>query len=251
MQPNSYGPRKVTFDAFTDAWSILTKDIGIYAVCTLIWIVLVYAVTLPISFLMQGALMAQIGSLPPQEQMTAMFTSPLYWGQFGLQSILGAVVAPLTICISRMALRRMRGEPITIGMMFEFNGRYGQLFAFSFLLALIGSIGFALCLIPGIIFYALMLPAGLLILEKGMPAVQAMQTSIADLKLSLCGAVGLVLVSGLVAFAGALMCGVGFLFLGPIYFCVQAAVYRELYDYGTPTDAPQAPGSYYRPPPQG
>ena len=49
MQPNAPVPRRITFDAFTDGWGTLTKDIGIYAVCTLIAVILGYVVSLPVT----------------------------------------------------------------------------------------------------------------------------------------------------------------------------------------------------------
>lgn len=249
MQPNAPVPRRITFDAFTDGWGTLTKDIGIYAVCMLIALILGYVVSLPVTLMMQGAMQAQVSSLPPQQQGLAMLQSPLYWGQIMISNVIGCLVAPLYIGISRMALRRMRGEPIQIGQMFQFEGKYVQLVLFSFLLALVGGIGFALCIIPGLIVYALMLPAGLLILDRGMLATEAMSTSMKAMMPSLGAAIGIVLMCGLCLIGGALLCCIGALFLGPVYFCTQAAVYRELFDYGQPVDPMAQPeGSYYRPP---
>lgn len=251
MQPNAPVQRRVTFDAFTDGWNTLTKDIGVYAVCMLIALVLGWIISLPVSILMRGAMMAQIGSLPQQEQAMAMFRSPLYWSQFMISNVIGCLVAPLYIGISRMALRRMRGEFIQIGQMFEFQGKYFQLVLFSFLLALVGQIGLLLCIIPGLVVYAAMLPAGLLILDRGMLATEAMSTSWKAMAPSIGAGIGIVIVCFLCAVAGVILCCIGVLFLGPVYFCTQAAVYRELFDYGQPDAAMAQPeGSYYRPPDQ-
>lgn len=249
MQPTAPAPRRVTFDAFTDGWNTLTKDIGVYAVCMLIALILGWIVSLPVTLIMNGALQAQVSNLPPEQRGIAMLQSPLYWSQILISNVIGCLVAPMYIAMSRMALRRMRGEYIQIGQMFDFQGRYGQLVILSFVLALVGGIGLALCLLPGIIFYAAMLPAGLLVLDRGMTAGQALGESWRAMSPSLGAAIGVIIVCGLVAFGGALLCGIGFLFLGPIYFCTQAAVYRELYDYGMGDPNMQQPeGSYYRPP---
>lgn len=254
MQPNSSG-RRVTFDAFTDAWATLTKDIGTYALSMFVWLVATMIITVPVGLIMQGMVIASVGGPEAlQRNPFAMYSSPLYYMQMGAQALVGALTAPISIGIARIALLRMRGLPATVSTAFDFQGRYVQLVAFSLLIALLGTILTYMCIIPGLIFYGLMLPAGLLVLERGMTAVEAIKQSLNDMKASLGSAVALVFVSGLVGLAGCLLCGIGVLFLGPIYFCVQAAVYRELYDYGQnmdPNQAPPAPGSYYRPPPQG
>jgi hypothetical protein len=254
MQPNAPAPqRQVTFDQFTDAWNALTKNIGIYAACIFIWALISIVLIGPVSFFLQMAMMTDLGSVA-QTNPWAQFTHPLYYGQLLYNMVVGALIAPFGICISRMALRSMRGEMIDIGMMFQFDGRYAQMAVFSLILSFLGTIGFYLCCIPGCIVYALMLPGGLLVLERGLPGVEAFKTSAKDMMPSLLNGVLLVVVAGLVAAVGVVACVIGIFFTMGIWFCVQAAAYRELYDYGAfgdPNAPPQAPGSYYRPPPQG
>lgn len=244
MQPTAPAPRRVTFDAFTDGWNTLTKDIGIYAVCMLLFGIINVVISTPIDFVVR----------PPQptgrdmSEVLAMYQSPLFAANFFLKTIVGALVAPLGIGIARMALQRQRGQSIDIGMMFRLEGRYVQLVIFSFIVAVVGTIGFALCLIPGIIWYSLMLPAGLLILDRGMLGTEAIGVSIKAMMPSLGAAVGIFIVCGLCLLGGALLCCIGILFLGPVYFTTQAAVYRELFDYGQDPNMMQPEGSYYRPP---
>jgi hypothetical protein len=245
MQPNAPVQRRITFDAFTDGWATLTKDIGIYAVSFLLFLIISFAVSWPIDFVVR----------PPQptgrdmSEVWAMYQSPLFAANFMLKTIVSALVAPLGIGISRMALMKQRGNPIDIGMMFRLEGKYVQLVIFSFIVAFVGTIGTVLCLIPALIWYGLMLPGGLLVLDKGMLGTEAISTSLKAMMPSLGAAIGIVLMCGLCLIGGALLCCVGVLFLGPVYFCTQAAVYRELFDYGQPGDPTAQPeGSYYRPP---
>jgi uncharacterized membrane protein len=92
----------------------------------------------------------------------------------------------------------------------------------------VGVIGLALCIIPGIIWFFLTAYAPLLALDKGMGPGDAIKTSIDWVKGN-AGQVFLVLlVAGLVYFAGWLVCCIGLLVTAPISLVAITYSYRAL-----------------------
>jgi uncharacterized membrane protein len=240
-------PQPVTFDCFTETWETVKKDLATFAVGILIFIVVNFLLSLPFTIVNQLQLMDIRGSgVPTDEASMRQISSPLYWLMILGSTLMGAFAYPLLVGLTRVALRKMRGElGAGIGQMFELQGAYWRLVGLGLFWVVGFSIGLALCVVPGLVWYALTLPAGLIVVEQNKSAMEALSMSFSAMQ-NYIGVGMLICVAGLaLAIAGVCLCGIGMLFLGPPLYVAGAAVYRRLFpepvSFGNP-------GDYYRPP---
>jgi hypothetical protein len=165
--------------------------------------------------------------------------------------VASALAMPILIAMAGMAVKVAKGYEVNLGMATDFRGRYPQLVVYSLIVNVVGAIGTHLCCIPGLIFYALMIPGGLLVLEQRMEPVKAISVSLAAMKPHLGTGLGLIVACALAAVAGFALCVIPGFFTAPIYVGVQALVYLALFDDGSPMSwggTPSAPPADPGPP---
>jgi len=137
-----------------------------------------------------------------------------------------------------MFLRRIRGEAVQVGDVFAgFNIAFVHLAMAGLVKWLLTSLGLVLCLLPGIylaVGYVFALP---LVIDKKLEFWPAMEVSRRVVHHHWWSMLGLVIVLGLLAFAGVLVCFVGLLISVPVSSAALMYVYEDL--FGTP--APIAP----------
>ena len=136
-----------------------------------------------------------------------------------------------------MFLKRIRGERVMIGDVFAgFNRAFLDLTMAGLVKWLLTTIGFILCILPGIylvIGYVFALP---LVIDKQMDFWTAMEVSRRVVHEHWFSVFALVIVLVLVALAGFLLCGIGALISIPVATAALMYVYEDL--FGTPTVAP-------------
>jgi len=129
-----------------------------------------------------------------------------------------------------MFLRRIRGEEVQIGDVFAgFNLAAMDLTMTGLVKWLLTSIGFILCILPGIylaVGYVFALP---LVVDKKMEFWTAMEVSRRVVHEHWWSMFALVIVLALVAFAGFLLCGIGAVITVPIASAALMYVYEDLF----------------------
>jgi len=161
------------------------------------------------------------------------FLTPSDGGFLGLiWSLLIAFVGYVLISIVQAGVWRAglgvtRGETPSVAQLTETTNIAPYILT-SIAVGFIGVIGLALCVLPGIIWFFLTAFAPLLALDKGLSPVEAITTSINWVKGN-AGQVFLVLlVAGLVYFAGWLVCCIGLLVSAPVALVAITYSYRAL-----------------------
>ena len=138
-------------------------------------------------------------------------------------------------------LRRIRGEDVQIGDVFVgFNEAFLHLAMAGLVKWLLTSLGFMLCILPGIylgVGYVFALP---LVIDKKMEFWPAMELSRRVVHHHWWSTFALVIVLSLIAFAGFLACGVGALVTIPIASAALMYVYEDLFG---PEPKPPMPAS--------
>ena len=136
-----------------------------------------------------------------------------------------------------MFLRRIRGEEVQIGDLFDgFNLALLDLTMAGLVKWLLTSIGFLLCILPGIylgVGYVFALP---LVIDKKMEFWTAMEVSRRVVHEHWWSIFALVIVLALVAFSGFLVCGVGEVITIPLASAALMYVYEDL--FGKVEEAP-------------
>jgi uncharacterized membrane protein len=135
-----------------------------------------------------------------------------------------------------MFLRRIRGEEVQIGDVFEgFNRAFLDLTMAGLVKWLLTSLGLLLCIVPGIylaVGYIFALP---LVIDKKMDFWTAMEISRRVVHEQWWSMLALAIVLALVVLAGFLLCGVGALISIPVASAALMYVYEDL--FGTPPAA--------------
>jgi uncharacterized membrane protein len=98
----------------------------------------------------------------------------------------------------------------------------------SIVVGLVGIIGLALCVLPGLIWFFMTAYAPLLALDKGMGPGDAIKTSIDWVKGNAGQVFVILLVAGLVYFVGWLVCCIGLLVTAPVSLVAITYSYRAL-----------------------
>lgn len=129
-----------------------------------------------------------------------------------------------------MYVRRIRGEAVQVGDVFAgFNLAFVNLAMAGLVKWLLISLGFLLCILPGIylgVGYVFALP---LVIDKKMEFWTAMEVSRRVVHEHWWSTFALVIVLALIAFAGFLLCGVGALITIPVSTAAFMYVYEDLF----------------------
>jgi uncharacterized membrane protein len=141
-------------------------------------------------------------------------------------SLLGALVSLLIqAAVVRGALDITKGERIEVST-FLSTDNLGQIVLAAILLAIGTTIGIILCVIPGLIFIFYSQFTYQFIIDKGMPAFDAIKASFDLVNRNLGTVVVLFLASILAFFIGAILCGIGLLVTIPVTIIATAYAYR-------------------------
>lgn len=145
---------------------------------------------------------------------------------FGILSFLVQLV--IQSGIVKGALDLTHGRPVSLASMFE-GIDWVQVAVASLIIAVATTIGIALCVLPGLAVMFLTAFTLYFIIDKKLPAVEAIKASVSFTMAN----VGTLIVFFLACVAayvvGALLCGVGLLVAIPVVVIAQAYTYRTLH----------------------
>lgn len=237
----------VRFGWLGEAWKLFTARLRLWLGVMLILLSL--SATATFATAMVGA---------AYDRSSGTDDTPFDWdvllgGDFLIGAFYLLFTALLSAGILRIALRQVRGETVRIGDLFHGGARFWPLMGFWVLSVAAVSIGLGLCLIPGLLLTALLLPAPALI-AGGDDVFQAIGRSLTGMYRGWAAAIGLLLVmSGLLAL-GLLPCGLGLFVTQPLFWLLIAVAAR---DVTRPRPRPPiippmahfSPGAVWPPPP--
>lgn len=129
----------------------------------------------------------------------------------------------------RMASNQLRGRPPQLEDLFSVTDVWFDLMLVAFLYGVVVSIGYMLCVIPGVIIAGLYMLAIPLVVQGGMPATGALIASWNALKSQWLVAALFNVFVILASFSGFFLCGVGLLFTGPLYCLAISILYRDFF----------------------
>jgi hypothetical protein len=207
-------------DAFNYGWKKFQEYLGPILIAMLLFLVVAGVV----NFI--GALFAGgFGEIADPDNIgIGMFFS------FGyiVFSLLGALVSLLIqAAVVRGALDITKGERIELST-FLSTENLGQIVLAAILLAIGTTIGIILCVIPGLILIFYSQFTYQFIIDKGLPAWDAIKASFDMVNRNLGTVVVLFLASLLAFFIGAILCGIGLLVTIPVTIIATAYAYRMM-----------------------
>lgn len=223
-------PRYSVGEAFSWAWGKFTANAAALIVPTLVYGIIVFAVQAVFSVL---SAMVDPGSTSYSSDgdgfsFSYNVDSP---ASIGI-TILGWIVSLIVGGIIQSAyyngmLAVANGQPVTIGSFFK-PRNVGAVIIASVIVGLLTSIGFALCVVPGLIVAIFTMFTVIALLDRNLSPIDAIKTSFDIAKNNF----GQVLLTLLAVFAitlvGALLCGVGLLVALPLVALIEVYAYRKL-----------------------
>ncbi len=250
-------PGRVRFDIFTEAWTLVFRDLGPWLVASLVagGIVAVTEGVL-IAMVLPSILSNKPGDPIAMRQSMGILT-------IGFAFVYSFAVGVANAGILRMALKKVRGQEAGAGDIFSLNGMAGQVILAEGLLALLPVLPAVAGLIPiwiagpnpdllstELVSVLLQLTAWIvvavvqllatfvpmLIVDRRMAVGEAMKKSFAVASPHFWPLFGLILIVSMVAGLGALACGIGLLFTMPIYYAARALLYHDFFRT-VPSDA--------------
>lgn len=225
------GPR-IRFEAIGEAWSELMRNLGTWIVAMLLTLIVLYGVGIIGYFVVLIPLFLTQGS---DVGVVAYFGGMAVFCLVML-ALMGAFYGGLY----RMAIRQARGEMPVASDLFQSFDLAPRMIAVHILIAILTTIGFFLCIIPGFIVLGLTFLAYAIVADQNVGAVDAIRMSWEALKKDALMAILFALVITILSQIGVYACFVGALFTMPLLFLGHAIVYRDFFPERFPV-APSGP----------
>ena len=214
----------VYFEAIGEAANLVVKDLGHWIAATVVYLVALFALKLPID-LVFGA------STPATPRLDDL---PRYFGILLLRAVVGIVPASiesiLIVGMVAMGVRKLRGEYINVGMIFEPFRSFGKLFGTNLVYLTIVFAAALACVLPFFFFAPVLVLMPTVAYLKRLGPLEALGTTFDACKGQWAGLLALTLVLGLIQILGLCACGVGILVAFPIYCLVLAIHYRAFFE---------------------
>ena len=215
----------VYFESIGEAWTIVRQNLGDWVAATVVLFVLSIALLLPIIPLTQS--MMPVGTASPDFMMRLLVA-------FGVQLLLSLVPMIvqqiLMVGMISMGVRKLRGEYINVGMVFEPFRRFGTLSLTTLLYTLVLYASGLACGLPALFFGPVLVLMPTVAYLKGVSPVEALSLTFDHCRSHWLSLLGLLIVAGLVAALGGCACLVGVLVTYPIFFVVLAIHYRAFFE---------------------
>lgn len=231
---SSYGsgsyqrPPGVNFDSISRAFTLAQANLGTWVVTMLVCGALYYALVfaLDIGFVASGLFFSN------GKPVSFDFTFLLLLIPLGLAiaCLFHAVFSGLL----NMGVKQARYEPISLGDAFACLPDTIPLAVGAFFCFVLTVAGYCLLIVPGIWVSGLLAFVPLLIKDRNLNPVEAIQFSYEQLRQHAWMLFLLVLVAGLIASLGAFLCGIGIILTYPIYFSTLGVAYNDFFPPDNP-----------------
>ena len=225
---------RVRIEAIGEAWKLLTQDLGTWALAGFITSVFAVVAFLPLYLV---AIIQLVASRTPTLGQMFIFYVLIFGAMIALYIAQGLGYAGMY----RMALKKLRGEPIAMKDYFAWDSSMITHAVASLIIALGVVFGSILCYLPGFIVGGLLMLTQPIIVARKCGVGEAVGTSWNLLKGDLWMATGLYFLTSLVAGLGAIACGIGMFFTLALLPLTFAIVYRDFSQGEYSSNGPTAP----------
>ena len=216
-------------DAFGYGWKKFTENIGPILIAMLVFM-LVGAVIYGLQFLFQ--------SITSPETTVVTGENGFVVSQSGggvlasivslIFSIVGFIWSYLVQAgFARGGLALTEGRPLVLGELLSFH-KLGRIILAGIILSIFTFIGFLLCILPGFIVAFFGSFFVYFILDQDLGAWDSIKASFSFVKDNLGNLLLLLILSWLILFAGALLCGIGLFVAWPVVVIAQTYAYKVL-----------------------
>ncbi len=217
-------------DAIGYGWKKFTQNVGPILIAMLVFM-LIGAVIYGLQFLFQSLVAPETTVVSGDNGFAIVQSSG--GGFLGLLvSLLFAIIGfvwnyRVQAGVARGGLALAEGRPLVIGELLSMN-KLGRIIGAGILLGIMTVIGLILCIIPGLIVIFFGSYFVYFILDQDMGAVESIKASFSFVKDNLGSLFLLLLLSWVILFVGALLCGIGLFVAYPVVYIAYAYAYKTL-----------------------
>ena len=223
-------PPGVYFDVIGQAWTIFQSNMATWVLSVLVAGLCYYAIAIPFNiaqFFMQGG-MSQF-----EPGATHVRTNPFDIGQIIMSmatgTIIGAFGNVLMAGLFLMGVKQARGEYVQVGDVFMAFRRFGSVVGGNIVTSILIIAGFVCLIIPGLFLVGLLIFVPVLIVDRNMGTIEAIQECWDKLRPYAFSLFGLTFVLGLIQLLGVCACCIGALFSMPVYAIALGLTYNNLF----------------------
>jgi uncharacterized membrane protein len=219
-------------EAFSWAWNKFSKNAGPLIIATLVYAVVagaLYGIIYGLAFALAPDTVTTYESYESGFEYSA--SSSLGAASLAVLVLGGLVMLVVMAAIQSAyiggALDIANGQPVTVGSFFR-PRNIGSVIIASVLISIATSIGYALCVIPGLlvaIFCAFAIPA---LIDRNLSPIDAIKASVDITKNNFVQVLLTWLIMAAIIFVGALLCGVGLLVAAPVAVLFLVYSYRRI-----------------------
>ena len=233
--PGEFGPGgSVQFsvgDGLSWAWNKFSKNAVPLIVASLIFGIIMAAVSFGLQFAAAAASPTTVTSYSQDDGFSSAFSTSLSFGGMVILFLGGLVVLAIGGAIASAYLTGLLdiadGRPVAVGSFFR-PRNIGPVVITALVVGIITEIGYALCFVPGLIASIMLMFAIIAVVDRNHSPVDAVKASF-DIAKNNFGPVFLVwLVSALLVLVGAVVCGVGLLVAMPVAALLHVYAWRRL-----------------------
>ena len=219
-------------EAFSWAWNKFSKNAGPLIIATLVYALIVVVLEVIIN-LLQAAVSPGVSNYTSDGNG---FEYSWSTSSMGLGGILIAIVGWFVSLIVGAAIQSgyisgvldiANGQQVSVGSFFK-PRNIGQVIVAGLIVGIITTIGFFLCVIPGLLASIMLLFTVVALLDRNLSAVDAVKTSFDTSKANFGNAFLTWLVGIAIVFVGALLCGVGLLVAVPVAALFLVYAWRRI-----------------------
>jgi len=225
-QPFSVG------EAFSWAWNKFSKNAAPLIIATLVYGLIVIVLQVIIN-LLQAAVSPGVSDYTSDANGFSYSWSTT---SMGVGGILVAIAGWFVSLIVGAAIQSgflsgvldiANGQQVSVGSFFR-TRNIGQVIIAGLIVGVITTIGFVLCVIPGLLASILLIFTVVALLDRNLPAVEAVKTSFETSKANFGSAFLTWLVGVALIVAGAILCGVGLLVAVPVAALFLVFAWRRI-----------------------
>jgi uncharacterized membrane protein len=219
-------------EAFSWAWNKFSKNAGPLIIATLVYGLIVIVLQVIIN-LLEAAVSPGVSNYTSDGNG---FEYSWSTSSMGLGGILIAIVGWFVSLIVGAAIQSgyisgvldiANGQQVSVGSFFK-PRNIGQVIVAGLIVGIITTIGFFLCVIPGLLASIMLLFTVIALLDRNLSAVDAVKTSFDTSKANFGNAFLTWLVGIAIVFVGALLCGVGLLVAVPVAALFVVYAWRRI-----------------------
>ena len=220
----------VRWEWISEAWNLFTRQWTPWVLMILVMIAIIFLVEMIIYFPLFGILFATMATIPQDGEFP---TAPVFpvWLLVLYPVIFLAIISVISWMAGGLysaAFKQLRGEQISVGDLFSGGKYFGRMLGALLLISIASYIGLILFVIPGLIVYGLTFLTFPMIVEGGKGTIDAIKASIDVTKRDWIMFTLFSMALGIIAAAGAFLCGIGALATLPLLYLGHALVYRDL-----------------------